>query len=150
LQENALRAATAEEVVIVEATTEADAAAHLAEADLLTEEVAVAETEVTVVRMEEPRSSAKVFVSSASKRVTSRGTVPSLTTIVVDLDMREEMMIEVHAATEITQGLQPVQEEKEADATLPLPEDGTLPREIEGRPETTLGQDLLQDAETRP
>jgi hypothetical protein len=91
LQENALIPTTAEEVAIVVATEADGAAAHHAEADHPTEEVA--ETEVTVVRMDVRRSSAKVFVSSASKRVTSKETAPSqATTIVVDLDTKEEMM----------------------------------------------------------
>jgi len=147
LQEIALTA-TAEEAAIVEAT-EVDGVAHLAEADHpITEEV-VAETEVTVVKMDEPRSNVKVYVSCASKRATSREIVLKRATVVVDLGMREEMMIEYHVATETIQDL-PVQDGTEADATLPQPEDETLlPLEIEG-PEITLGQDLLQNVETRP
>ena len=74
--------------------TEVDGVAHLDEADHLTTEEVVAETEVTVVMMDEPRSNVKVYVSCASKRVTSRGIAPKLATVVVDLGMREEMMIE--------------------------------------------------------
>lgn len=69
LQEIALMAVATEEAVIVEAT-EIDGVAHLDEADHLTEEVVVEETEVAVVMMEEPRSSARVFVSSAGRRAT--------------------------------------------------------------------------------
>lgn len=67
LQEIALMAVATEEAVIVEAT-EIDGVAHLDEADHLTEEVVVEETEVAVVMMGEPRSSARVFVSSAGRR----------------------------------------------------------------------------------